>query len=141
MKKSTPPPIPRRGDTKRYSLNQVIGALVVAIFVTFIFGTIFGLKIGSRPNRAATSATRSAEAQDEGVGYSSATTTPITQQSRSYSTGSGSTGYTGKHPIEAYRPEAEDVARHWEKETGQKMSEGEVETFQWLMKTIEDKER
>jgi hypothetical protein len=52
MNKSTTLPIPRRGDEKRYSLNQLISTLSVVIFVTFILGTIFGLKVGSHPSRS-----------------------------------------------------------------------------------------
>jgi len=163
MNKSTTLPIPRKGDEKRYSLNQIIGTLTVAIFATFICGTIFGLKIGSHPNRSVISSeavqipeastqsperiipsyedrTRSSPEKEAAWDRAmAARRAELGNQRDSYGTRTTEDSYTGKHPIDAYRPEADDVARHWENETGKPISRSDVETIQWLMKTIDDK--
>ena len=125
MKRSTPPPIPRRGDEKRYSLNQVIGALVIAIFVTFIFGIIFGLKINSGARRVVDATQDSSR---EVSGYHGSYSSPeISRPSPSVP------------PRREYRLEAEAAVNVWERETGEKMDESDVLYMEALMKNANKK--
>lgn len=120
MKRSTPPPIPRQGDMKRYSLNQVIGALAVAIFVTFIMGTIFGLKVGSRSKEVRETV------EDSSGSYSG--------YSGSYSSAEAPRPSTSLPARGEYRREAEAAVNVWERETGEKMSESDVLYMEALMR-------
>jgi hypothetical protein len=120
MKRSTPPPIPRRGDEKRYSLNQLAGILAVSIVVTFIIGIIFGLKINSGARRVAEATQDSSR---DVSGYHDSYSSPQTPRPR-YST----------PPRGEYRQEAEAAVNVWERETGEKMHESDVLYMEALMR-------
>jgi hypothetical protein len=44
----------------------------------------------------------------------------------------------GRHSIDEYKPAAEDVARHWARETGQPTSSEDTLLIQSIMKVVDD---
>lgn len=150
MKRSTQTRIPRRGNVKQYSFNQVISAVTIGIFASLIFGTVLGLKLGSSSQRNAK--VRNVRQEKEQLSMTPHAYTPVENSARytdlttrrtvaspqnsSYS----SSSYSGKRPFESYQAEAEDVAKHWEQETGQRMSDYDVKTIQGIIKVVDDEE-
>lgn len=127
----------RSKDTRPQALEREIGleraiplvlkTAVISAAIFFVIGVVCGLKLARR------SASREMSPSSQ---HSEATHTdsPAEGTGSSYPTGSSL-------PLSAYRPEAEDVARHWERETGQAASERDVQMIQSIMKAVEDTEK
>jgi len=126
-------------------LVEVLKVMSVVILITFIIGTVFGLKIGgsSKNNEQQVSdstfetseehdrffgtSTESEEPKRSDYGYTGQSTTPQRSSSN-----------TGRYAVDEDKPAAEDVARHWARETGQPTSDSDVRLIQAIMKTVDD---
>jgi hypothetical protein len=129
-------------DEKAFSLIQVIRIMSVVVLVTFIIGTVFGLKIGSgsRNIKNYGASNENKNFYDKSSTYEEVNSTPRSVDAySSQSVPSGSSTYQGRHSIDEYKPAAEDVARHWERETGQPTSDEDVRFIQSMMKVVDDK--
>ena len=129
-------------DEKAFSLVQLIKIMSVVVLVTFILGTVFGLKAGSGSKNNDNYETSNEHNNFFGESSSSEEVDSTPQRFETYSSqpaASGGSTHQGRHSFDEYKPAAEDVARHWERETGQRTSDEDVRFIQSVMKVVDDK--